>query len=49
MGGLVLELILGSLAGGYRVDPVHSGQGLMAVSCKYVDEPAGSGTTELVN
>jgi hypothetical protein len=29
---------------GCRMDPVGSGG-----SCKYSDEPAGSGTTELVN
>jgi hypothetical protein len=31
-----------------RVDPVGSGQGPVAGSCEYSDEPSGSGTTELV-
>jgi hypothetical protein len=30
------------------VDPVGSGQGPVAGSCEYGDEPAGSGATELV-
>jgi hypothetical protein len=30
------------------VDPVGSGQGPVAGSCKYSDEPSGSGATELV-
>jgi hypothetical protein len=32
----------------YRVDPVDSGQGLVAGSCIYGYEPADSGVTELV-
>jgi hypothetical protein len=35
--------------GGCRVDPVGSGLGPVAGSCKYGDEPAGSGTTELAS
>jgi hypothetical protein len=38
--------ILGRLAGGCRVDPVGSGWGPVAGSCKYGDEPAGSGATK---
>jgi hypothetical protein len=30
------------------VDPVGSGQGPVAGSCEYGDEPSGSGATELV-
>jgi hypothetical protein len=33
--------------GGCRVDPVGTGEGLVAGSCKYGDEPLGSGTMEL--
>jgi hypothetical protein len=31
-----------------RVDPVGSGQGSVAGSCEYGDEPSGSGATELI-
>jgi hypothetical protein len=31
------------------MDPVGSGQGPMAGSCKYGDEPSGSGTMDLVS
>jgi hypothetical protein len=31
------------------VDPVGSGQGPVAGSCEYGDEPSGSGATELVS
>jgi hypothetical protein len=31
-----------------RLDPVGSGQGPMAGSCEYGDEPSGSGATELL-
>jgi hypothetical protein len=31
-----------------RLDPVGSGQGPVAGSCEYGDEPSGSGATELV-
>jgi hypothetical protein len=31
-----------------RLDPAGSGQGSVAGSCEYGDEPSGSGTTELV-
>jgi hypothetical protein len=40
--------ILGKLAGECRLDPVGSGEGPVAGSCEYGDEPAGSGATELV-
>jgi hypothetical protein len=48
-GRMGLECILGRFSGGCRVDPVGSGEGLVAGSCKYGDEPLGSGTTDLVN
>jgi hypothetical protein len=32
-----------------RLDPVGSGQGPVAGSCEYGDEPSGSGATELVS
>jgi hypothetical protein len=35
--------------GGVRADPVISGKGPVAGSCKYGDEPAGSDATELVS
>jgi hypothetical protein len=41
--------MLGRLAGGYRLDTVGPGQGQVAGSCEYGDEPAGSGATELVS
>jgi hypothetical protein len=31
-----------------RFDPVGSGEGPVAGSCEYDDEPSGSGATELV-
>jgi hypothetical protein len=34
--------------GGCRVDPFGSGLGPVAGSCKYGDEPAVSGSTEIV-
>jgi hypothetical protein len=43
------EWILGRLAGGCRADPVGSGHGPLAGSCKYSDEHAGSGNTYLVS
>jgi hypothetical protein len=43
------EWILGRLAGECRVDPVGSGQGPVAGSCEYGDEPSGSGATELLD
>jgi hypothetical protein len=43
------EWILGRLAGECRLDLVGSGQGPVAGSCEYGDEPSGSGYTELVN
>jgi hypothetical protein len=39
----------GDWLGGYGVDPVGSEYGPMTVSCKYGDEPAGSGAMELVS
>jgi hypothetical protein len=42
------EWLLGRLAGGCGVDPAGSGQGLVASSCKYGDEPLVSGATDLV-
>jgi hypothetical protein len=42
------ELTLGRLTGGCGVDPVGSGQGPVAGSCEYGDEPSGSGATEFV-
>jgi hypothetical protein len=38
----------GDWLGEFRVDSVSSGQGPVAGSCKYSDEPAGSGATDLV-
>jgi hypothetical protein len=46
-GRMGSEWILGRLAGRCRVDPVGSEYGLVAGSCKYSDEPSGSGTMEL--
>jgi hypothetical protein len=43
------ECILGRLAGGCGVDPVSSGEELVAGCCDNSDEPAGYGTTDLVN
>jgi hypothetical protein len=34
---------------GVRVDAAGSGAGPVVSSCKYGDEPAGSGATELVS
>jgi hypothetical protein len=49
-GSMGSEWILGRLAeGGVRVDPVGSGYRPVAVSCKYGDEPAGSGVTGLLS
>jgi hypothetical protein len=48
-GRMRSEWILGRLAGWRGVDPAGSGQGPMAVYCKYGDEPAGSGATELAS
>jgi hypothetical protein len=46
-GRMDSEWILGKLAAGCVVDPVSSGYGPVASSCKYGDEPSGSGATEL--
>jgi hypothetical protein len=42
------EWTLRRLTGGCGVDPVGSGQGPVAGSCEYGDEPSGSGATEFV-
>jgi hypothetical protein len=38
----------GEWLGEYRLDPVGSGQGPVAGSCEYGDEPSGSSATDLV-
>jgi hypothetical protein len=43
--GIKIDLM--EIGWGGRVDPVCSGQGPMAGSCKYGDKSAGSGATEL--
>jgi hypothetical protein len=40
---------LGDIDWGCRVDPIGAGQGPVAGSCKYRDEPSGSGATELIS
>jgi hypothetical protein len=48
MGGWAQKESWGDWVEEFRVDPVSSGQGPVAGSCKYGDEPAGSGATDLV-
>jgi hypothetical protein len=48
-GGIRMDLREIGWEGRCRLDPFGSGQGPVASSCEYGDEPSGSGATELVS